>query len=211
MSDYEWGERWDMAPALPANPKTILDVGCGSGMDFLSLVKQGSSVVGVDIDPKAIEKARPRLTEVRVMDVEREEWPAEWRARFDVVAFCDSLEHVVDPWRTLQGVRPLLRPGGRVVVSLPNLRQWRVLAKLAAGGWQYTKGPGIMNRGHLHFFTRRTIEDLFRAAGYQRPLFYFPRRTFHLRAPERVANTLTFGLLADLLYASHTVSAEPVD
>jgi SAM-dependent methyltransferase len=210
MSDYEWGERWDMACALPPNPKAVLDVGCGSGMDFLSLVKRGITVVGVDIDRMAIEKARPRLSEVRFMDVERDEWPAEWHARFDVVAFCDSLEHMGDPWRVLRSVRPLIRPGGRVVVSLPNIRQWRVVIKLVAGIWRYTEGPGIMNRGHLRFFTRRTIADLFSAAGYRRPVFYFPRRTFHLSPPERVVNALTFGLMADLLYASYTASAEPV-
>ncbi len=209
MSDYEWAERWDMSCALPANPRAILDVGCGSGMDFLSLAKGGVEVVGVDMNPKAIEVARPRLSEARVMDVEHDEWPPEWLARFDVVAFCDSLEHMTDPWRVLHGVRPLIRPGGRVVVSLPNLRQWRVVVKLAAGSWRYTDGAGIMNRGHLHFFTRQTIHDLFRAAGYRRPVLYFPRRTFHLRPPERVANALTFGLLADFLYNSYTASAEP--
>lgn len=210
MPDYEWGERWDMECALPPNPKAILDVGCGSGMGFLSAMRRGVRVVGVDIDPKAIEKARTRLSEARAMDVEHDEWPAEWHGQFDAVAFCDSLEHMIDPWKVLQGVRSLLAPGGRVVVSLPNVRQWRVVVKLAAGTWRYAKGPGIMNRGHLRFFTRQTIDDLFRAAGYQRPVFYFPRRTFQLWPPERIANAVTLGLLADLLYNSHTASAEPV-
>lgn len=115
-----------------------------------------------------------------------------------------------DPWRVLESVRPLISPEGRVVVSLPNVRQWRVVLKLAYGMWRYTEGAGIMNRSHFHFFTRQTIDELFRSASYQTTVFYFPRRTFHLRPPERIANMLTFGLLAELLYDSHTVSAEPI-
>jgi SAM-dependent methyltransferase len=208
LADYEWGERRDMLVAMPPCPRTVLDVGCGAGMGFLSLVRKGVTVVGVDADPAGVAKARSRLSEAVVMDVERDPWPAEWTGRYDVVAFCDCLEHLVDPWRVLRDVRPLLRPGGRVVASLPNLRQWRLVVKLLAGRWRYHDEAGIMNRGHLRFFTRQTICELFAGAGYGRPTFHF-QPAFHLRGPERVVSRLALGGMADLLYSSHTVSAEP--
>jgi SAM-dependent methyltransferase len=197
--------------ALPPNPKTVLDIGCGSGMGLAGLVTRGITVVGVDVDPKAIAKARLRLSEVRLMDVERDSWPADWLGRFDVVAFCDSLEHFDDPWSVLRATRPLLRGSGRVVASVPNLRQWRMLAKLALGQWHYHDGPGIMNRGHLRFFTAQTARDLFTESGYREPTLYFPRRTFHLGGPERVLNALTLGVVPEIFYASLTISAEPID
>jgi 2-polyprenyl-3-methyl-5-hydroxy-6-metoxy-1,4-benzoquinol methylase len=209
MSDYEWGERWDLDCALPARPESILDVGCGAGMDFLSLAKRGTEVVGVDSDPAAIAKASARLREVRLLEVGRDPWPSEWQGHFEVVAFCDSLEHMVDPWTVLRDVRPLLRTGGRVVASIPNLRQWRLVVKLAMGRFDYVIGAGTMNREHLRFFTRRTITDMFREAGYAEPTFHFPWRTFHLPGPERVAHALLLRSCPDLLYGSHTVSAIP--
>ena len=209
MADYEWGERWDMWCALPPDPRTVLDVGCGSGMGLASLSKRGITVIGVDVDPKAIVKARTRLREARLLDVEREPWPVDWLGFFDVIAFCDSLEHFADPWKVLRSTRSLLRAGGRVVASVPNLRQWRMLTKLALGRWHYHDGPGIMNRSHLHFFTRQTMRDLFTESGFGQPTFYFPRQTFHLRQPERALNAMTFGAVPDFFYNSFTVSAEP--
>src|SRR3979490_892415 len=160
MADYEWGERWDMWWALPPDPRTVLDVGCGSGMGLASLSKRGITVIGVDVDPKALVKARTRLGEGRPLDGGRAPSPGGWVGFFASIAFCDSLEHFADPWKVLGSTRSLLRAGGRVVASVPNLRQWRMLAKLALGRWHYHDGPGIMNRSHLHFFTRQTMRDL---------------------------------------------------
>jgi SAM-dependent methyltransferase len=195
--------------ALPERPESILDVGCGSGQGFKSYMDAGSAVVGVDNDPAAIAKASRRLTDARVHDVESEPWTAEWEGSFEVVAFCDCLEHLTDPWKVLRDVRPLLRPGGRVVVSVPNLSHWRTLGKLALGRWRYVDGPGIMARSHLRFFTKQTVRDLFQEAGYSKPTFYFPWRTFHLERPERAMHALTLGRLPQLFYRSYTVSAQP--
>lgn len=197
--------------ALPHRPKSILDVGCGSGQGFQSYMASGSVVVGVDIDPAAIAKASRRLTDARVHDVESDPWPEAWAGTFEVVAFCDCLEHLRDPWRALRSVRPLLRPGGRVVVSLPNLSHWRTLGKVALGRWRYVDGPGIMARTHLRFFTKQTVRDLFQEAGYQAPKFYFPWRTFHLERPERAMHLLTLGRMPHLFYSSYTASAVPAE
>lgn len=195
--------------ALPQRPRSILDVGCGSGLGFQSYMAAGSTVVGVDIDPAAIARASRHLTDARVHDVESDPWPEDWAGSFDVVAFCDCLEHLRDPWKALRNVRPLLRPGGRVVVSLPNLSHWRTLGKLSLGRWRYVDGPGIMARTHLRFFTKQTVRDLFQEAGYHPPKFYFPWRTFHLEGPERAMHALTLGRMPQLLYRSYTASAMP--
>lgn len=204
-----YGERWDLFPALPPSPRAILDVGCGRGLGFLSYARAGVRVVGVDIDTAALEIAAGHIHEALHLDLQTEPWPDRFIGAFDVVAFADCLEHVVDPWQLLRSVRPLLSPTGVVAASIPNVRQVRILAKLALGRWDYVDGAGTVQRPHLRFFTRRTIEDMFGEAGYHRPQFFFPRRTFHLRGPEALVNRLTLGRLADLLYGSHTVSARP--
>lgn len=203
------GERWDVFCALPPAPKTILDVGCGQGLAFQRYRARGTRVIGVDSDSAALEQALQHVDEVHLLDIEADAWPGHFRGAFDVIAFCDCLEHLRDPWTVLRSVIPLLQPGGLVVASIPNIRQWRLLAKIAVGRFDYVKAAGTIQREHLRFFTRRTIVDMFAEAGYERPRFYFPRRTFHLRPPERLVNTLTRGALSDLLYGSYTVSASP--
>jgi 2-polyprenyl-3-methyl-5-hydroxy-6-metoxy-1,4-benzoquinol methylase len=144
------------------------------------------------------------------MDVSAEPWPEEWLGAFDVIAFCDVLEHLVDPWAVVAGVRPQLSKDGVVVASTPNIRQIRLVAKLLLGKWHYDPVSGsTLQRAHVRFFARNTVADKFREAGYASPDFHFPRNTWHLRKPERALNAITHGRLADLLYGSWTVSAAP--
>lgn len=202
-------ERWDIYCAIPAGVRSLLDVGCGTGMGFAALRDRGLRVVGVDHDSAVVEAARQVLDDAVVLDVERGSWPAEFVGAFDVVAFADCLEHLRDPWEVLRSVRQLLAAGGVVVVSVPNVRQIRVVTKLACGDWTYVEGPGIMSNSHLRFFTEKTLRDLFHIAGYTDVRCYYPRRTFHLRRPERALNAVTGGRLAGLLYNSLTASARP--
>ncbi|MGE3273077.1 MAG: class I SAM-dependent methyltransferase [Chloroflexota bacterium] len=208
--ELEYGERWDTFCAIPDRVQSILDVGCGTGLGFQTYRRKGVRVVGVDNFASCIDEAAGRLDEALVFDVERQPWPEHFQGAFDVVAFCDVLEHLVDPWSVLRGVRPLLKPGGVVIASIPNLRQWRLIAKLALGRWTYQVGAGTVQRDHVRFFTRETVTDMFLEAGYRRPKYYWPRETFHLRGPERAVSALTRGALPDLLYGSYTVSAMPI-
>ncbi len=203
-------ERWDLHCAIPHGVRSLLDVGCGAGGGFAGLREHGVRVVGVDHDSGAIERARRVLDDALVLDVETSRWPREFTGAFDAVVFADCLEHLRDPWAVLRSVRRVLADPGVVVASVPNLRQVRVVMKLALGYWRYVDGPGIMANSHLRFFTERTVRDLFDIAGYADVRCFYPRRTFHLRQPERALNALTGGLIAGLLYNSLTVSARPV-
>lgn len=194
-----FGERWDVFCALPARPNAILDVGCGTGMGFQTYRERGCRVVGVDIDEEALAEAFPRLDETYLHNVEADVWPQAFTGAFDVIAFCDCLEHLVDPWAVLQSVRPLLTPRGVVVASIPNVRQARIVVKLLLGRWEYQPGAGTVQRGHLRFFTRRTVIDMFNEAGYETPRFYFPMKTFHLaRRLEQFLHLSMLGRAPDL-------------
>lgn len=203
------GERWDLFCAIPEGARSILDVGCGSGKGFQSYRASGVRLVGVDYDPGSVAQARGYLDDARTHNIERDQWPDDFSKAFEVVAFADCLEHLVDPWSALRSVRSLLAPGGVVVASIPNARQIRVVTKLLLGRWEYVNAAGTVQRDHVRFFTRQTIIDMFVEAGYQEPKFFFPRETFHLSGIERALNTATLGLATDLLYGSYTVQATP--
>jgi 2-polyprenyl-3-methyl-5-hydroxy-6-metoxy-1,4-benzoquinol methylase len=145
--------------------RRVLDVGCSSGYLARPLAERGNTIVGIELDPEAAREAEAFCERVFVGDVEAMELPLE-AASFDVVLCGDVVEHLRDPAATLARLRPLLRPGGRVVLSTPNVANWAIRLALLAGRWRYTD-RGILDRSHTHLFTRSTLRETLEGAGYR--------------------------------------------
>ena len=143
----------------------VLDVGCSSGYLSRRLVRQGCSVVGIETDEEAADAARAVCDDVLVGDVETMNLPL-LEESFDVVLLGDLLEHLRDPQSLLRRLRPFLVPGGRLILSTPNVANWAVRLSLLAGRWRYTD-RGILDRTHAYLFTRGTLEETLRDAGYR--------------------------------------------
>jgi len=72
----------------------------------------------------------------------------------------DILEHLVDPWRTLRQWSTYLKPGGRLLISIPNIREISVMWKIwGLGDFGYTE-DGILDKTHLRFFARRNAAEI---------------------------------------------------
>ena len=149
-----------------ADRARVLDVGCGAGHLGRALKERwgARSVTGLELDAEAAQEASRHLDHVMQGDVES--LTLNFGAdEFDLILFGDLLEHLVDPWRFLRRATGWLVAGGHVCVSLPNIRQIRVLADLAVRGrWRY-RSSGILDRTHLRFFTRGSACELVRGAG----------------------------------------------
>jgi 2-polyprenyl-3-methyl-5-hydroxy-6-metoxy-1,4-benzoquinol methylase len=76
------------------------------------------------------------------------------------------LEHTRDPWNVLARYRRLLKPGGQVIASIPNIRFYAIIARLMFNRWGY-RDSGILDRTHLRFFTLATMREMFAQAGYR--------------------------------------------
>jgi hypothetical protein len=75
------------------------------------------------------------------------------------------LEHLVDPWAVVRKLDGLLRPGGILIASIPNVRHVKVLAPLVLRGrWDYTNS-GLLDRTHLRFFVRGSAIALLESSG----------------------------------------------
>jgi 2-polyprenyl-3-methyl-5-hydroxy-6-metoxy-1,4-benzoquinol methylase len=161
---YHGDPRPDIAQLLDPFGKSILDVGCGEGALAASLKDAGAAhVAGIELDAGVADVARERLDTFVRGDVGAVDLPFE-SEQFDYVILADVLEHLSDPDRVLERMLPLLRPGGRVVVSVPNMRFFTVLLRLVFDRWSYTDA-GIRDRTHLRIFTRRTPERMLRGHG----------------------------------------------
>jgi 2-polyprenyl-3-methyl-5-hydroxy-6-metoxy-1,4-benzoquinol methylase len=188
--------------------KRVLDVGCSSGYLARPLVERGCTVVGIESDPEAAEAARAVCEDVLVGDVEVMALPFE-NGSFDVILCGDLIEHLREPEQFLARMRPYLRDRGRLVLSTPNVANWAMRLSLLAGSWRYTE-RGILDRTHLHLFTRKTLVETLSRAGYGIVELDFTVPVPVLGTPgvERIAHAVG-RLRPPLLAYQFVVAAEP--
>jgi 2-polyprenyl-3-methyl-5-hydroxy-6-metoxy-1,4-benzoquinol methylase len=143
----------------------LLDLGCSGGLLAERARALGHRVVGVDV--VELPGARDRLDRFIQADLDRglpEEVAAE--GPFDIVLAGDVLEHVREPGLLLEQAHSVLTPRGALIVSVPNFAHWYVRARALLGIFDYDQ-RGLLDRGHVRFFTRRSIERELRQAGFR--------------------------------------------
>lgn len=188
--------RSEIAEQVKKGSNRVLDVGCGAGNLGAYLKQQGraSEVVGIEIDTIAAKEASTKLdcvlcanlNQASVFDVLK----AFDKASFDYIICADVLEHLIDPWKVLAELVTYLKPNGRFVTSIPNVRHWSVwLPLILRGQWEYREA-GIMDRTHLRFFTRATGVKLIEGAN-SKVVEYHP---IIWRRSERLLNKVSLGL-----------------
>jgi 2-polyprenyl-3-methyl-5-hydroxy-6-metoxy-1,4-benzoquinol methylase len=140
----------------------LLDVGCARGHLSEVLASQGWRVTGIEYD--AADAAVARDKGIDVMVGTAEDAMGTMNEKFDVIVFADVLEHFVHPEDVLCQARALLAPGGRIVISIPNVAHLSVRLQLLLGSFTYTD-RGILDRTHLHFYTKKTLKKMIVGAG----------------------------------------------
>jgi 2-polyprenyl-3-methyl-5-hydroxy-6-metoxy-1,4-benzoquinol methylase len=134
----------------------VLDIGCGSGMRLSLFGELGWSAEGQDVDVAAVENARVstglpvHLGEIETLELEP--------GGYDAVVMNHVLEHVLDPAVFLSQCKQLVRPGGKLVVAVPNF----------SGSGRAIFGPdwrGLEPPRHLFHFSPRNLRKLASLAG----------------------------------------------
>ena len=152
---------------LVGRGKRVLELGTATGyMTKIFRERENCTVVGLEIDPAAAELARPYCERMIVGDLDVLNVSHELGDdTFDVVVCADVLEHTKNPGRILNLLKRHIRPGGYLVVSLPNVAHGSVRLALLTGRFPYGDW-GLLDRTHLRFFTRESIFELFQNAAY---------------------------------------------
>jgi len=140
-----------------ASGTNLLDVGCAHGFFLFSASEAGYTTKGVEISQDAAAYARKEFG----LDVEAKPFEELRFAEnhFDVVTLWQVLEHVPYPLMMLKEVHRILKPGGLLVVSTPNIEG--IPAKILRKRWWDIK------RLHINQFTTKTLTDVFRNAGFK--------------------------------------------
>ncbi|NLE22108.1 MAG: class I SAM-dependent methyltransferase, partial [Actinobacteria bacterium] len=145
----------------------VLDLGCGGGHNGEMLKKAGArEVVGIERDPAAAAEARRRLDRVIECDLAELDPGELGEQPFDAILASDVLEHLYDPEAALARAVTTLRPGGAVVLSLPNVSNVYVFAMLLGKTWP-RRASGIFDRTHVRWFAKRDMARLLQDAGLE--------------------------------------------
>jgi 2-polyprenyl-3-methyl-5-hydroxy-6-metoxy-1,4-benzoquinol methylase len=133
----------------------VLEIGAATGYMSKAIQARGCAVVAVEKDPEAASLARAAGIDVRTGRLEE----VGLSDTFDCLVLADVLEHVPDPDEFFEKALRHLRPGGWVVLSVPNVAHWSLRWSLLRGRFDYTR-TGLLDDTHLRFYTARTLESL---------------------------------------------------
>jgi SAM-dependent methyltransferase len=160
---------------LPVNAR-ILEIGCGTGHN-LAMLKRFGRVDAVEIDGAARAIASKRLGHA-VMNAPLPELPGIADRTYDLIACLDVIEHIEHDREALAGVVGKLRPGGRVLVTVP------------AFPWMWSAHDEVNH--HKRRYTRATLSSLIDQAGLKlEMLSWFNSLLFPIAAAARLAGRVT--------------------
>lgn len=161
--------------APPAGAR-ILEIGCGTGHNLAMLGRFGS-VDAIEVDGAARDMASRRLGRA-VMNAPLPELAGVADGGYDLVAILDVLEHVEADEAALAGMAAKLKPGGRILITVP------------AHPWMWS-AHDVVNH-HKRRYTRATLRDVIARAGLTLDMMsYFNSLLFPLAAAARVAGRVT--------------------
>ncbi len=203
--------RTDLLEFVPRNRSNkILEIGAGSGETLLKAKESGLAeyVVGVDLaQVENSNQSHPAMDRFITGNIENLKLDFADNF-FDVIICGDVLEHLLDPWQCLVKLKPLLRDGGVIIASIPNVRYWKVSMGLVfSGRWNYCDS-GTLDRTHLRFFVRQTVQRLFTDAGFTISTMKCQGSQKEYGFSAWLLNLLTFELLTDLLTMQFVVVAD---
>ncbi|MEW5746235.1 MAG: class I SAM-dependent methyltransferase [Nitrospirota bacterium] len=195
FSAYYENARKEIAPLVPQGAKSVLEIGCGAGGTLLWLKEDLGFEVCVGIEVEARAAARARQKGLAVLETDIEKGIPFMNCSYDLLLCLDVIEHLANPWRVTKELSTLIKPGGYLIVSLPNIAHISILSGLLfRDRWDY-EDSGILDRTHLRFFTRQTAYGLLNEAGFE----VIGHRPRFARKTHRRLNFLTIGIFGRFL------------
>jgi len=170
-----------VSPHLPKEGK-ILDIGTAGGGFLEAAQKLNYEAWGLEPSAYLVEQAAQRGLQVKQGTIESNPFPEQ---EFDMICLWDVIEHLTDPKKSLEHIKPLLKPNGILLINFPDIGTW--MAKLAGKRFWWILSV------HLHHFTESTLKKLCGLHGFEciylKPYWqilefgYLQKMAIHLKIP----------------------------
>lgn len=181
---------------ISGQPANILECGCGFG-ELGKGIKAAwpCTLTGLELNPEAAPFLQDVydnyfITDLEVFDV------SVLNETFDCIVYADVLEHLRDPEKVLTQHLAQLKKGGQVIISIPNIRNLKIITDLLLKGeWNYGDS-GILDRTHYKFYTLKTLTQLLRNCGLE--IETVDRNKDDFKGLKKAASLLPYLLVPDL-------------
>lgn len=193
-------ERWEPIPLAPDAASTtrfdgvarllrglsgrLLEIGCGSGRLLVSLADQFERLEGFDLSARRVELGARMIAEryphlvgkMRLITGDADRRFPYPDASFDVVIACAVIEHCVNVFSVMDELARVTRPGGHLVVTVPNICYIKHVVDLLRGRLPLTGSPTRdmaywrkhgWDGQHFHYFSRQSLAALLRHCGFE--------------------------------------------
>ena len=154
----------------------VLDIGCNAGMFASRLAARGHQVTGVELEQSLLDiaiKRHGRNEALRFVKISDEGLGFE-DSSFDCVTILEVLEHVREVWALVGEIRRVLKPGGKLVLSVPNAASIRIALKSLAVNprkrlVEMNDWPDYVpdHRDHVHMWDIFTLYRMLNLRGFR--------------------------------------------
>lgn len=145
----------------------VLELGASSGYITRKLFEKGCLVDIVEKDSDDANKALKFSRKGFVGSLEDDNFLKQINSKYDVILAADVLEHLQNPNILLIFLKSRLKPGAKIIISLPNVACWSSRCGLFFKGRFEYQDSGLFDRTHLRFYTLNSFRRLLLKSGYK--------------------------------------------
>lgn len=160
---YYSGSREDILALIPKQIDSLLDIGCGTG-EFARQVKDTLNILveGIEANTYQASLAGQKLDQVYTADANQ----LQLEKRYDFITCLDMIEHLPRAEGLLKKIATQwLKPGGQLLLSVPNVAHWSIVEELLAGEFNYIPA-GLLCNTHRRFYTKKSMTALLESQGF---------------------------------------------
>ena len=171
--------RLELIQKITPKKSKVLEIGAGHGF-FVELAhKRGFDITGIEISQEKRAMAK-KVTKAKILDIDIN-FQMPNLENLDLVVMFHVLEHIVDPISFLKKIKKLLKPGGKLVVEVPNCDDFQLTLNDAYKNFYW-------QRAHIHYFTPKILKKVLNAAGFKAEIMGVQRYSIENMLSWRLTN-----------------------